>query len=327
MVRGFMKRLGVALALAAVMLAGGIQLAAQATAPADVVAAVRAAIERQNLPQGEKVVAEYRAAHGATPEAIEALSWLARGALAAKRLDEAGQHAEETYTLAVAALKTMRLERSPSLQTALGAAIETRALVQAERGARSDAVYGLQRDLETYRDTPIHKRIAKNINLLSLEGQAAPPLEAGEYLGVRVPSFAELKGRVVLLLFWAHWCPDCKAESPIVARLLEKYRAQGLAIVAPTQRYGYVAEGREAPPDEELRYIAQVRDTYYGFLRSEPVPVSEANHKRYGVSSTPTLALVDRQGIVRLYHPGRMTEQELDTAIQKLLVSPAPSLK
>jgi thiol-disulfide isomerase/thioredoxin len=150
------------------------------------------------------------------------------------------------------------------LQTALGAAIEVRAVVQSERGARSDAVYFLRQALDKYRDTAIHKRIQKNINLLSLEGQPAPALDGREYLGRPVPRFDELKGKVVLLFFWAHWCPDCKAEGPILERLLEKYRSRGVVVIAPTQRYGYVAGGRPAPADEELRYIAQVRDTYYG---------------------------------------------------------------
>ena len=101
--------------------------------------------------------------------------------------------------------------------------------------------------------------------------------------------------------------------------MLNKYRLQGLEIVAPTQRYGYVAGGKPAGPEEELNYIIQIRDTYYGFLRNQPVPVSEANHLQYGVSSTPTLVFLDRAGRVHLDHPGRMTEEELDTEIRKLL--------
>src|SRR5438094_826407 len=84
----------------------------------------------------------------------------------------------------------------------------------------------------------------------------------------------------------------------MLAKLVSKYQAQGLAIVAPTQRYGYIVAGTSVPADEELRHIVSVRDTYYGFLADLPVPVSEANHQRYGVSSTPTLVMVDRQGIV-----------------------------
>jgi len=129
----------------------------------------------------------------------------------------------------------------------------------------------------------------------------------------------ELKGKVVVLFFWAHWCPDCKIEGPILAKLFAKYRSQGLAIVAPTQRYGYVARGAAAPPDQELKYIVQVRDEYYPFLAEVPVPTSAANHERYGVSSTPTVVILDRDGIVRLYHPGRLTEEELEQQVAPLL--------
>jgi hypothetical protein len=62
-----------------------------------------------------------------------------------------------------------------------------------------------------------------------------------------------------------------------------------------------------------------VRDQYYPFLADLPVPVSVANHQRYGVSSTPTVVILDRQGVVRLYHPGRLTEAELETHLRNLL--------
>ena len=129
----------------------------------------------------------------------------------------------------------------------------------------------------------------------------------------------------MILFFWAHWCPDCKIESPILAKLYAKYQTKGLTIVAPTQRYGYVAGGAPAPPDEELRYMREVRDTHYAFLADLPVPISSANHERYGVSSTPTVVILDRQGIVRLYHPGRLTEDELDAQLRPLLAATAPA--
>jgi peroxiredoxin len=199
------------------------------------------------------------------------------------------------------------------------AAIETRASVMLEQGARSEAVHFLQTELAVYRGTPIHDRIEGLVDRMSLEGRPAPRLETRLRVGPRAPSMADLKGKVVLLFFWAHWCVECKAESPTVGKLLDKYRSQGVAIVAPTVRYGYVEGGRPAPPDKELRYIIHVRDTRYGFLRKEPVPVSEANYKEYGVTTVPMHVLVDQQGVIRLYQPGRMTEEELDAAIKKLL--------
>jgi thiol-disulfide isomerase/thioredoxin len=135
-----------------------------------------------------------------------------------------------------------------------------------------------------------------------------------------MPTPDQLRGKPVLLFFWAHWCPDCKAQAPIVAKMLDRYGRNGLAIIAPTQRYGYtVRRSERAAPDEERRHIEQVRDTSYPFLRNQPVPVSETNHTVFGVSTVPTLVLVDRQGLVRLYHPGNMTEEELRAAIEPLL--------
>jgi len=86
---------------------------------------------------------------------------------------------------------------------------------------------------------------------------------------------------------------------------------------------GAGAGGAPLGPADELRYIVSIRDQYYPFLASIPVPVSEANHKRYGVSSTPTIVILDRQGIVRLYHPGSLTEDELGAHLRPLLAAVA----
>src|SRR5215470_12996629 len=113
----------------------------------------------------------------------------------------------------------------------------------------------------------------------SIEGRPAPQIEGRAHIGPRVPAVSELKGKVVLLFFWAHWCSICKEESPLIAQLADRYRARGLVVVAPTQRYGYVDGGRPAAPDRELRYIEQVRDKNFNFLRHETVPISEGMHR------------------------------------------------
>jgi thiol-disulfide isomerase/thioredoxin len=303
----------------ALTLAAASLFASQATQPVTPVSEVRAALAAHDLARAERTVAERRTEQGTTPEIIEAMSWLARGAQADGQRDRAEQYAADAQQLAITALGTRRVDDDGHLAAAISNAIEVQAQVTADRGARSDAIVFLQRALETYRNTSLHKRIQKNINLLTLEGHPAPPLDLAESIGPRPPTFGDLKGKVVVLFFWAHWCPDCKIEGPILAKLFEKYQADGLAIVAPTQRYGYVAGGAPASSDEELRYIVQIRDKYYAFLANLPVPVSVRNHERYGVSSTPTIVMLDRQGLVRLYHPGRMSEEELDAQLRRLL--------
>jgi thiol-disulfide isomerase/thioredoxin len=291
---------------------------AAAQTPA-IISDVRAALKANDFATAEKTLSTYRAAHGITPDFLEALSWMGRGALAAKNLDAAETYARETHQLSTSMLKTRALDHEPRLPTALGAAIEVLGQVGAARGARTEAVSYLRNELDTYRGTSIEKRIQKNVNLVSLEGQPAPSIDISEYLGPKPPPIAALKGKVVLLFFWAHWCGDCKQQAPILAELASKYGSQGLVVFAPTQRFGYVAGGKQATPDEELRYIDQVRQQYYPVLAGQPVPVTEANHLRYGVSTTPTLVLLDRQGIVRLYNPGRLTLEQLEPRVRALV--------
>jgi thiol-disulfide isomerase/thioredoxin len=291
-------------------------LTAQSSA---VIKEVRAAIAANDFALAEKTLATYRAANGTTPEMLEALSWLGRGALAAKKLDAAEKYARETYQLSTAQLKTRPLDQEPRLPIALGAAIEVLGHVDAERGARTEAVAFLRKELGTYKGTSIEKRIQKNINLLSLEGQPAPAIESAEYLGAKPPTVDALKGKVVLMFFWAHWCGDCKRQAPILAELATKYRDQGFIIFAPTMRFGYVAGGKSAPADEEMRYIDEVRQKSYPVLANQPIPVSEATHLRFGVSTTPTLVLVDRAGIIRLYHPGQMSMEALEPRVRALV--------
>ncbi len=284
---------------------------------ANIVADVRALIDHNNFTLADAMLQKYRTEHGVTPEMLEALSWLGRGSLAAKQLDKAQAYAVETQRLALEQLKNRPLDAEVHLPLALGAAIEVQGQVLNERGDRSGAVAFLRKQLAAYRGTSIRARIQKNINLLNLEGKAAPALDEREYLGGKPVPLTSLKGQPVLLFFWAHWCGDCKEEGPILAQIEKEYANKRLAVVAPTQRYGYVARGEEAGPAEELKYIDEIRHKFYGDLLHVPAPISDENFKNYGASTTPTLVLIDRQGIVRLYHPGRMTLEEIRAALNK----------
>ncbi|HEY3349287.1 MAG TPA: thioredoxin domain-containing protein [Thermoanaerobaculia bacterium] len=132
---------------------------------------------------------------------------------------------------------------------------------------RGAALKFLETESAHAKDTELRCRIRKNVNLLALEGQPAPEIQG-----------AALGGRPAVLFFWAHWCGDCRAQAPILGRVLS-----------------------------------------YGMLDGVSVPVDTETMVRRGVSSNPTLALVDRKGRVRLYTPTRSSEEELSRRVEELL--------
>lgn len=300
---------------------------AQETAkPLTIVQKVREAIAEPDFKKAEKLVLDDMAANGTTPIAVEAFSWLGRGAVAAKNYEAAMTYAARTYEIVEEQLKTRKLDDEARLPIALGAAIEVTALATAGQGGRSDAILYLRRELDTYKNTSIVERLNKNINLLSLEGTPAFPVESAKWIGAPAPTMAALKGKPVILYLWAHWCPDCKVQGPVLESMLEKYKSTGLTLVAPTKFYGYVAKRQPAGPDEELTYLTSIRDSVYPWMKTMPVPISDQIFAQYGVSTTPTLVLIDRAGNVSRYNPGQLTAAELEPLIQKI-VAPVGSAR
>jgi len=298
----------------------GLLLSGPGAAQTDIIAATRVAVAEADFALAEAIARTGLGVIPGDPRGLEALSWVARGALAADDLNLALTVARDTRRLTEEALAGRSPNVDQNLEIALGAAIEVQALVTARRGNVTDAVYLLQRAIEDYGGTAVHARLQKNAHMLSLVGTEAVALDTSEFLGSVESSLEDLRGRPLVLFFWAHWCPDCKAQAPSIAALMDEFGDQGLAVVAPTQRYGYTqTRGVVAGREEERQHISEVQRESYPFLENVPMPLSEANFQNYGVSSTPTVALVDSDGVVQLYNPGNIDEATLRAQVLALM--------
>lgn len=122
-------------------------------------------------------------------------------------------------------------------------------------------------------------------------------------------SLSSLRGNVVLLDFFATWCPPCREELPILVKLQERYRDQGLTVIAIDAI------------EREQGGIQQVERFVERFKMDFPVLLDEGEEAAalYRVEAIPTLFLIDREGIVRAVYQGVQSEQELTTAIEAFL--------
>ena len=297
----------------------GVVLCIPLASQSDLLGDVRTFLSQNLLSAAEGELRTYKSQHGVTPEYLEGLSWMARGAAAAKQWQQADSYATETRTLCEQQLANRKLDAETHLPTALGAAYEVLAQSLVEQGHKPEAERLLRSALAKYGNTSIAPRLQKNLNLIAFVGRPAPPLQGTDYLGPKPPALASLKGSPVLLFFWAHWCVDCKAEVPVIGRLRQEFAPQGLVVIGPTQLYGYAAQGNDAAPAQERAYIEAVRQKYYSKLLDMPVPLSKQNFKTYGASTTPTLVLLNRAGQVAIYHPGAMPYDELRAAVEKVV--------
>lgn len=138
-------------------------------------------------------------------------------------------------------------------------------------------------------------------------GDLAPEIKLKTFAGEAVV-LSELKGKAVLVNFWATWCAPCRAEFPAFARKTKEYADKGFVILGVNTQDENTDEGVQTFMRNSLVNFTIVRD-YDG-------SVSRA----YRVSGLPTSIFIDRAGIVRdIIVGGPLTDAKLDEMIGKLL--------
>ena len=170
------------------------------------------------------------------------------------------------------------LDAEPHLPTALGAAIEVQAQVLAAGESLPRRSLCSADSLVAYRNTSIQTRLQKNLNVLALTGQPAPPLTIAPYLGPKPVTLAELKAPRCCFSSGHTGAADCKAEGPMIARIRSEFGARGLmsagshaALRIQSPRRRCRAEGRACPTSNGSGSIS------IPGCKAVPVPVSKEN--------------------------------------------------
>lgn len=165
----------------------------------------------------------------------------------------------------------------------------------------------------------------KDVNQDVANAVNPPEITVNEWIDQEPAKLAALRGKVVLLDFWATWCAPCRVTLPRLQKWHETYKDQGLVILGLTTFYGH-AEGKPLTRPQELAYLRDFKKRFslrYGFAVAD----EDDNDRNYMVSSIPTTFLIDRRGVVRFISVGSsdLEAAALQKMIKKLIDEPVPN--
>ena len=147
--------------------------------------------------------------------------------------------------------------------------------------------------------------LAASAGALSV-GSKAPEIDLADLSG-KVVKVSDLKGKVVLVDFWASWCAPCREELPVLEALHKKYAAQGLVVV------GVNGDSERANMDKFLRRTKLSFRVVHDAARGVAA--------RYAPTKMPSSYVIDRNGLVRHVHAGFKANdaEALESEIKALL--------
>ena len=173
--------------------------------------------------------------------------------------------------------------------------------------------------LATYRLYTLDPKF-DSAQIFDTDSKAVPPEIVGsQWIDQSPVKLSDLRGKIVLLDFWAHWCGPCRVTLPQLTRWHQQYKDKGLVILGLTKYYGHGGQ-QQMTPGEELVYLRDFKKRNrlpYGIVVGD----KDVNELNYGVNSIPMSFLIDRKGVVRYISPGASDEEieSLGRMIQKLM--------
>jgi thiol-disulfide isomerase/thioredoxin len=151
---------------------------------------------------------------------------------------------------------------------------------------------------------------ARTSRPVETSGQAAPPFRLEKFGGGSVSS-SELKGKVVMLDFWATWCGPCISEMPVLLKLASEYEPKGVV---------FLAASRDDPSIAKVQ-VGMFIDQRAPALARYAAFADDGTADAYSVSAIPTMVLIDRKGQLHASYLGAASERAWRARIEEVLAN------
>lgn len=173
------------------------------------------------------------------------------------------------------------------------------------------------------------RSLESELKRAELIGKKSLPLQADVFVNGAPITDEELKGKVVLLDFWAVWCGPCIATFPHLREWQDKYADKGLVIIGVTNYYKYdwdeenkrIKSDKELTPENEQKALVKFAEHHNLKHRFMVTPSGSTFSKDYAVSGIPQAVLIDKEGNIRMIKVGSgdANAHALDEMIKELL--------
>jgi thiol-disulfide isomerase/thioredoxin len=301
------------------------------TAPSARVGLVRALIETERLEEAEKLLAGMELTFVEGPSVTFARIGLHKDLAMAMRdrgiYERAAELAKRGYLLADVFALSRRAgpnlietaERNQIIMAAL-------AVASYERAGRKKEAADLNKlalDFDFNRQPELRSVYENELAAARLIGTLAPELDVSRWIEGKQgepKSLSELRGKVVLLDFWAMWCGPCVVAFPRLREFQSKYADRGLEIIGVTKLYGRSDTEESLAREQEFKSLQNYKAKHqltYPFAVGKMDDVT--NEERYGLAGMPTIILIDRRGVVRHVKRGVGEYRKLERRIEKLI--------
>jgi thiol-disulfide isomerase/thioredoxin len=148
-----------------------------------------------------------------------------------------------------------------------------------------------------------------NVELISPGNrEPASEIQASFFNAPNGLSLAQMKGKLLVVDYWATWCGPCRMEIPTLVKMYDTYHSRGLEL------WGLSVEGNDGKPTEYFtKFISDFQIQY-------PIGLASTDTlKAYGINPIPTTFFIDKSGKIALSFVGVHPEGDFVGAIEKLL--------
>lgn len=199
---------------------------------------------------------------------------------------------------------------------------ENLALIEKDRGNLQKSIEILEKATGQMKSSEAKKSLESSLKQLKMLNTAAPEISAEQWVNSGAIKLAELKGKAVIIDFWAPWCPPCRKVIPTLVKSYNELKDKGLVVIGFTKIYGFyrddIQDKGKVSFEEET---ALIKDYVKANEISYPIAIADKKtiFNTYNVTGIPTMYFIDKEGNIRDFEVGAGEESKLEAKIKELL--------